>query len=84
MAEAEWQPIETAPKTDNDQFVLLSLSDGEESRLTIIGWWCSAENGWHERALYETADGETMKLVGPWQPTHWMPCPEPPKQGERT
>lgn len=65
----EWQPIETAPKgeiTDyRDQVVLVWARD-EWMRVAVFD-----ANAWY---LVEGQGGALM-----FDPTHWMPLPEPPK-----
>lgn len=70
-AQGEWQPIETAPKTQaNKRPNYVLISDG---KYVFVGYrhepnypgdpeWCD-EHG---------------EFVEP-QPTHWQPRPEPPK-----
>ena len=64
-----WEPIETAPK------------DG-----TIIFGWEPRATKWKIKFMVfvKTTDGGywTNALVsGAILPTHWMPLPEPPKEG---
>lgn len=64
----DWQPIETAPK------------DG-----TPILGWPGTMNGYpyvvqYSHGLWREADGELYHL---YEPTHWMPLPEPPALGEK-
>lgn len=68
-----WQPIETAPKGDDD-YIDLWTSLGE--RVTDARWnpdrqrWEHWDIGGFDSMGWERVDGE---------PTHWMPLPEPPK-----
>lgn len=57
-----WQPIETAPK--DDEFVLLWCADVSET--AIVGYWG------HRRWEFAHCDSY------PFEPTHWMPVPDPP------
>ena len=63
---SEWQPIDTAPK---DQTCLVSTPGGAV-------WWATfrlrgTRTGWR----WEAPGLGALR----WQPTHWMPLPEPPK-----
>ena len=69
MNDQTWQPIETAPK---DQSVLV-VSDGG--------------NMWMATFRYVGPRvGERWESSGfgrlPFQPTHWMPLPKPPKAAQ--
>jgi hypothetical protein len=62
-----WQPIETAP-TDTPVLVW-------HPGLGMGGWNCMAKGDdgtWRETAH----DGRVLKEG--YEPTHWMPLPEPP------
>lgn len=61
-----WQPIETAPK---DGTRILSYSDQEG--VQCISWWRDGDTSWSE---WCSPDGYTV-----FDPTHWMPLPEPPR-----
>lgn len=81
----DWQPIETAPK---DEFILL-YEDG----MMRCGLW--ENGGWHPAEIPVLIDksenmivsrelqalrGERLILSGfVYEPTHWMPLPEPPQ-----
>lgn len=68
---SEWQPIETAPK---DAELLLLYDEQEGVR---AGFWDAVEispAGWIAT--------ETQGLTcGRMEPTHWMPLPDPPREG---
>ena len=64
----EWQPIETAPKgeiTDYRDRVVLVWARGKPVRMAFY------TNAW--RLAYSR--GTSLMF----DPTHWMPLPEPPK-----
>jgi len=67
----EWQPIETAPKDGTEIWAY----NGEQVRMHWITWEHEGESG----GMWQYAD-EILSDVAPdcWQPTHWMPLPEPP------
>lgn len=82
----DWQPIETAPKPpagnqkypdpEMDQKYWLLGWDGQN--LAIIAW---NDHWWNEHATPQWEvihDGERY-VWGNYDPTHWMPLPEPPK-----
>ena len=62
----KWQPIETAPK---DRTEILAVRDKE---IKIVFWYPH---------LKEWGSQEDWADDGTWEPTHWMPLPEPPKEG---
>jgi hypothetical protein len=69
-----WRPIETAPK-DGTAVLLGGCSPGPAIR---IGWWgngryLSRTRGWER-------DWTTGADYG-FAPTHWMPLPDPPAEG---
>ena len=72
-AEAQWQPIETAPKELGKR--ILGLKDCGEGTLTSISivFWLN-DGEWHlgDRAL-GTAEGLGYRV------THWMPLPAAPE-----
>lgn len=69
--EEPWQPISTLDRTKT-QFVM--VSDGHIVRLQI----------WNRQGRWEAAYGTgceiTSNYEGVYNPTHWMECPELPKQ----
>ncbi len=67
-----WQPIETAPKGQN---VLVWSSGDVVIAQGAHGLWIATVEGFP--AYYGYSD-ETILLT---KPTHWMPLPEPPKDG---
>lgn len=60
--ESGWRPIETAPK--DGTFVLTAL----ESGYLLVLQYC-ANNYWRRHVMDDK---------GLWNPTHWMPLPNPP------
>lgn len=78
----EWQPIETAPK---DGKHILAYVNG---KLCVVRWEVSIfAKGW---TIYKTAKDKKyflfLKGIETWlcvNPTHWMPLPQPPKEGEQ-
>lgn len=66
----EWQPIETAPK---DGTHILGF-DG--SYMTTVEWWEPSHKT--EPGSWNLVQG-CIRGYSEWEPTHWMPLPEPPK-----
>lgn len=67
-----WQPIETAPKDGN---------------LMILGWAGSKSlaanvdlGRWKQAHIAADAWASIHGVFFSYQPTHWMPLPEPPKE----
>ena len=70
-----WQPIETAPK--DGTFIIAASPSGYTTtamRAEICGW-SKRKQTWINHAGDRFTDGGDL-------PTHWMPLPEPPKDGE--
>ena len=63
-AMTEWQPIETAPKY-GVSVLACSRRDVQVLR------WVDLDHGGHW--------GRASHDIPAWQPTHWMPLPNPPK-----
>ena len=89
-----WQPIETAPR-DGSWILLLGghpdkLHDNiefdyendqtlvfESVQSCVVAFWNEAETSWR----YTSYDSG---VYGLWfNPTHWMPLPQPPQTGDR-
>ena len=70
MTDADWQPIETAPKDGRriliyaDIFPGIVVAHWQERNITGEGWVMDPES--------ESWGAHDAK------PTHWMPLPEPP------
>lgn len=60
---AGWQPIETAPRNNGADPILIFCPGGF---MTTVVWW---NTGW-------TQNIESNRWLSP---THWMPLPESPK-----
>jgi hypothetical protein len=79
----KWQPIESAPR---DGTKILGFSPEFGQRETLMGRYQKGSPGY---ARWEEGDGPLnygWDWVEPisnsaftWEPTHWMPLPEPPK-----
>jgi hypothetical protein len=68
-----WQPIHTAPKTENYDSILLGFAQDEEGYdlPSREGFWNCRLNRW-----VSALDPEDSNSA---QPTHWQPLPESPK-----
>lgn len=64
----EWQPIETAPKTDDSPSILLI----DYAKVCVVGFWDEEEGEW----LTDYRGKGNVDYVR--RPTHWMPLPKPP------
>jgi len=74
-----WRPISEAPKDGNP--IILGYSDfGGLS--SAEGYWMGdpKRNYWGETGWFESS--EEVFHTHPSSPTHYMPLPEPPGQGE--
>jgi hypothetical protein len=67
MSGNSWRPIETAPK--GDQSILAAQPFGE-------GQWRITTMLWSPKSQLWRADVHSFVV---FQPTHWMPLPDPPK-----
>lgn len=65
QANAEWQPIESAPKDGTEV-----LCGGKVGRMRVC-WF--VDGSW---VFHQKYGGARIVLL---HPTHWMPLPEPPK-----
>lgn len=83
--DAEWQPIETAPKTGRT--ILIGYFNKLGNWRTMRGEWFSreyideyfedpdmVEPGWYEVPV----EADEPPNCWPTNPTHWMPLPKPP------
>ena len=73
----EWQPIETAPK---DRIVLLYRPTAHDWGKVTPGKWDAQPH--HKKPapywdMWIKIGGKYESRL--WEPTHWMPLPEPPK-----
>lgn len=82
-----WQPIETAPK---DQWILAYQPHGIAAGKVFMGGrcyvckWAYMDEYWYDKSsnvLERKSHEETVTTYHTCTPTHWMPLPEPPKEG---
>lgn len=64
----KWETIKTAPK---DGTRILALSNGW---VEVVAW-----RKMHDGFQNWGTDDESVYCQGQYNPTHWMPLPEPPK-----
>ena len=69
----DWQPIETAPK-DGTPILAWPCGDGWGGKFPYVVQWVPPNE--HHDGLWREAAGEQYD---DFDPTHWMPLPEPPK-----
>jgi hypothetical protein len=62
----DWRKIETAPRPHQGILILFCPEDDTRGSVTAGYWTEHGWFGWHEDYL-------------DFQPTHWMPLPEPPE-----
>jgi hypothetical protein len=72
-AVSDWRPIESAPR-DGRPIIMGFVND-----FSCEGYWMgnSSLNHWGETGWF-AMDSDVL-CEHPWNPTHWMPLPEPPK-----
>ena len=79
-----WQPIETAPKDGTD---IIVMHVHIETQIVHAAFWIKGgadygldddDTGWWS---YDKSECSRIKLDNWLTPTHWMPLPEPPKEG---
>lgn len=68
----KWEPIETAPR-DGTRFI----GRGKRNRRRRT-WFGKASHV----PLYGWCWGRDVEDIDLWQPTAWMPLPEPPMSGD--
>ncbi len=69
----EWQPIETAPKVDCFNEILLVVRTHHAGKVYVTtGFWDEDENSWLSASNHDGYEHEQLT------PTHWMPFPAPP------
>jgi hypothetical protein len=69
--EADWQKIESAPK-DGTFYLAVSSRSGFYATLN--------QPPGHERGAWYFLRGKWIGESDEYQPTHWMPLPQPPKE----
>jgi hypothetical protein len=81
----EWQPIETAPK-DGREVLLFGIWAGEIHGLNAdptiaVGAWQGGKSDYQGDDFWALTGGDVYAC---WmRPTHWMPLPEPPQEGDK-
>lgn len=70
----DWQPIETAPQ---DGFFLVYEGGAMRTMLREKGQWLPTALAWDQFGA--PLSNARVRETGVYDPTHWMPLPEPPK-----
>jgi hypothetical protein len=70
---SEWQPIETAPRIEEQELLVCSYDEGSYY-CEVVTWfpWPNTDGGWFNGDVSRPTDHYT----------HWMPLPAPPS-GDR-
>jgi hypothetical protein len=68
---SEWQPIETAPKTEDEYGYGPPILGWDGSYMTTVQWDPDSQEWW---LIISGSYAEDCD----WTPTHWMPLPSPP------
>lgn len=71
----QWQPIETAPKDGTAVLIYQPKEKIGSLVLEDVIYVCY----YNDEGKWEEADGE---MYSTFNPTHWMPLPETPKEYE--
>ena len=72
--ETPWQPIETAPKSFRPPLSIYSHHAPQILGLWGKAFYCVCSWGGPSNPAWIGGDNKPV----PFQPTHWMPLPEPP------
>ena len=78
---SKWQKIETAPKDGTT--VLLYPWPGQAHGVMVGVWEAVDEySEWHGKSFTFAGFVDDYYSQEPidWEPTHWMPLPEPPEE----
>lgn len=73
----EWQPIESAPKDENNQ--ILTIGDAMQHDNYVV--WAKNRNHtlWYQCSFWSEKHKTWVGWSEKRQPTHWMPLPKPPE-----
>ena len=77
--DAQWQPIETAPKDGTAVLLWLGAPWSEVRQM----WWYDPWDVWLAAGEDEPDAGDERFGCGSAIPTHWMPLPAPPSDAQR-
>jgi hypothetical protein len=72
-----WRDIESAPK-DGTAVLMTGIIPVTNQKWVNQGWWDEDENGFYDWGECES----DYHGNGKQSPTHWMPLPTPPSEGE--
>lgn len=66
----DWKPISSAP-IDGSRFLATHIKSG----VVCVTWFGKTSHV----PLYGWCEGDDPEDIDLWEPTHWMPLPDPPK-----
>ena len=77
---SDWQPIETAPRDGTRVLLWFPFTlTVEVPGIAWIGLWAQRETDEADGNVCWIEPEHRDECLG--EPTHWMPLPEPPKEG---
>ncbi len=77
MNETQWQPIEMAPKGEEDGDDIWILACRRGTKIPMVTTWDHDRGCWYTFNL--ALERWTESRWGSWKPTHWTHLPVPPK-----
>lgn len=81
VQEAQWRPIETAPR--DGTFILVALTGREDGAEVVEAYWPKdADDWWLASTSPGDWIGDAIHEVMHGTITHWMPLPSFPKEGD--
>lgn len=74
-----WRPIETAPK--DGTVILVAITGGRRDTIVTAYWEPDTKEWWLANTDYDDYFASCIAEIMIGEVTHWMPLPEPPKEG---
>lgn len=85
MTDEEWQPIETAPLDGTS--ILLFAPDYRTRHVVVVGFWgddpVESSKEMDRRRTWRVKWDHGCMFDCDYEPSHWMPLPNPPTQSHR-